>query len=289
LIPLQPKGTKPPLFIAPGVEGKCYYLVELATSLGVDQPVYGFQSVGLLLGEEPLDSIEAMADFYILLMKKIQPIGPYHLAGHSMGGWVVMQMAAQLRKQGESVRFIGLLDSYSPTILESKEGHSIQSKDQELNDLLMLVDRLAAYYKNVINLSEIKENLEFLDSANRFKKVNQWAISNGLVSANFSQEEVKRWTKVIGTNSRISYRPIKTNQETILFKAKKIEPENSEISRCLGWSTVLNSNIRIEQTPGDHTSMLMVPNVAYLAKAISTCLAELGEHQEETISLKNTN
>uniref|UniRef100_UPI000B1BACCE non-ribosomal peptide synthetase n=1 Tax=Algoriphagus boritolerans TaxID=308111 RepID=UPI000B1BACCE len=213
LIPLQPKGTKTPLFIAPGVEGKCYYLIELAKALRENQPVYGFQSVGLFDGEEPLTSIEAMAEFNIQLMKKIQPTGPYLLAGHSMGGWVVVEMANQLRQQGEKVVFLGLFDSYSPTILERREGFSIHSEDLDLNDLLLLLERLIAYYNPELNLSEIKENLAFIDRTDQYEKVNQWAISKGLVPANFSQEEIKRWAKVIGINSRMNYKPTKTKQK----------------------------------------------------------------------------
>ncbi|WP_297336892.1 non-ribosomal peptide synthetase [Algoriphagus sp.] len=289
LIPLQPKGIKTPLFIAPGIEGKCYYLVELAKALGEDQPVYGFQSVGLLAGEEPLTSIEAMAEFNIQLMKKIQPSGPYLLGGHSMGGWVVMEMSNQLRKQGEKVVFLGLFDSYSPTIFEQREGFSIHSNDQEINDLLLLLQRLADYYDPEINLSELKKILDLVAQSDRTEKVNQWAISKGLVPANFSQEEIKRWAQVIGINSRMSFQPKSTKQKTILFKAEETESETSEVPRCLGWSSVMTTTLQIAVTPGNHISMMIEPNVTYLAKAIQANLAGFGNYQEEFSTLKNSN
>lgn len=35
----------------------------------------------------------------------------------------------------------------------------------------------------------------------------------------------------------------------------------------------MNSPLQIEETPGDHISMMIEPNVAYLAKAINAILA----------------
>jgi thioesterase domain-containing protein len=48
----------------------------------------------------------------------VQASGPYHLAGWSLGGVVAYEMAQQLRRAGEEVDFLGLIDSYTPALLE---------------------------------------------------------------------------------------------------------------------------------------------------------------------------
>jgi len=47
-------------------------------------------------------------------MRSVQPHGPYHLAGHSFGGLVALEMAHQLRAAGEQVALLAILDSYPP-------------------------------------------------------------------------------------------------------------------------------------------------------------------------------
>ncbi len=46
LVAVQPGGSRPPLFVVPGVNGNVMRLAALARALGPDQPVYGLQSVG---------------------------------------------------------------------------------------------------------------------------------------------------------------------------------------------------------------------------------------------------
>ncbi|WP_255779125.1 amino acid adenylation domain-containing protein [Mycetohabitans sp. B8] len=111
LLPLQPKGTRPPLFcIHPG-GGLSWSYIGLSRHLGADQPVYGLQDRGFD-GAVPLaETIDAMASDYIEHIRRIQPNGPYHLLGWSFGGYVAHSMATQLEQQGESVALLALLDS----------------------------------------------------------------------------------------------------------------------------------------------------------------------------------
>jgi phthiocerol/phenolphthiocerol synthesis type-I polyketide synthase E len=46
-------------------------------------------------------------------MRKLQPEGPYLLAGYCLGGTVAFEMAQQLRKQDQEVGLLALLDAYN--------------------------------------------------------------------------------------------------------------------------------------------------------------------------------
>ncbi|NJR75191.1 MAG: hypothetical protein HC773_19260 [Scytonema sp. CRU_2_7] len=87
----------------------CYY--QLAHHLGIDQPFYGLQSLGLYGESQPYTRIEDMAAYYIEELRVVQPQGPYLLGGWSMGGIVAFEMATQLQKQGDKVALLALLDS----------------------------------------------------------------------------------------------------------------------------------------------------------------------------------
>jgi aspartate racemase len=82
--------------------------------LGNDQPVYAIQPLGLDVNQEPHRTIEEMADYYLDIVKSVQPKGPYHFIGLCFSGMVVYEMAARLQQQGEQVKFLGMVNNYAP-------------------------------------------------------------------------------------------------------------------------------------------------------------------------------
>jgi amino acid adenylation domain-containing protein len=114
LIGLHPYGTKPPLFLLPGLGGHVYVFRELAKMLGSKQPVYGLQPRGLDGLQPPHRDIPEMAAYLIEAVRKVAPHGPYYFAGFSAGGNVAYEMSTQLRAAGEHVAMLCLLDSAGP-------------------------------------------------------------------------------------------------------------------------------------------------------------------------------
>ncbi|HYC88911.1 MAG TPA: beta-ketoacyl synthase N-terminal-like domain-containing protein [Thermoanaerobaculia bacterium] len=113
LVPIQPDGTRRPLFCVHPAGGIVLCYAELADRLGNDQPLYGLQSPAVYGGSEPA-TIEERATQYIEALRGVQRHGPYQLAGLSYGGNVAFEMARQLHAAGESVTLLALLDSHPP-------------------------------------------------------------------------------------------------------------------------------------------------------------------------------
>ena len=114
LVPIQPNGTKPPLFYIHGGGGNLLVYRNLAHSLGSDQPVYGLQPRGLDGNYVPFTRIEDMAAYYLAQIRKLQPEGPYFLAGLSSGGTTAWEMAQLLKAQGQEVALLALFDTSGP-------------------------------------------------------------------------------------------------------------------------------------------------------------------------------
>ncbi|HET7234018.1 MAG TPA: amino acid adenylation domain-containing protein [Longimicrobium sp.] len=114
LIPLQPHGSLPPLFLAPPGGGHvvCYH--PLAGLMGPDQPVYGLQARGIDDGHEPFGTAREIAEFFISAIRQVQPEGPYLLGGWSFGGMVAWEMGRQLLEAGAEVGLVALLDTGVP-------------------------------------------------------------------------------------------------------------------------------------------------------------------------------
>jgi aspartate racemase len=111
LVPLQPHGSKPPIFFMHGWGGGIYTYLDLAKLLPTDQPSYGIQALGLDGESDRHTSIKEMAAHYAETIIEFQPEGPYYLGGYSMAGLIAFEVAQELRFRGKRVALLALLDS----------------------------------------------------------------------------------------------------------------------------------------------------------------------------------
>ncbi|MED0797710.1 non-ribosomal peptide synthetase DhbF [Bacillus inaquosorum] len=121
LLPLRTSGDKLPLFCVHPAGGLSWCYAGLMTNLGTDYPIYGLQARGIGQRDELPKTLDDMAADYIEQIRTIQPKGPYHLLGWSLGGNVVQAMATQLQHQGEEVSLLVMLDAYPNHFLPIKE------------------------------------------------------------------------------------------------------------------------------------------------------------------------
>jgi thioesterase domain-containing protein len=109
LAPLQPAGTRLPLFCIHPIGGTVACYAELAAALGRDQPVYGLQAPDGADGNG--HSLEELAALYLAAIASVQPAGPYRLAGWSLGGMIAFEMAQQLAAAGQRAPLLVIIDS----------------------------------------------------------------------------------------------------------------------------------------------------------------------------------
>ncbi|MEV0505319.1 alpha/beta fold hydrolase [Streptomyces spectabilis] len=112
LLPLRTTGSAEPVFCVHPVLGLSWNYAALLAHVGAERPVYGLQARGITEPDARPESIEEMAEDYVARVRAVQPEGPYHLLGWSLGGTVAHAMARLLEKDGEQVAFLALLDSY---------------------------------------------------------------------------------------------------------------------------------------------------------------------------------
>ncbi|MFI1675879.1 amino acid adenylation domain-containing protein [Streptomyces sp. NPDC020607] len=108
-----------PIFMVQAIGGTVFSYRELAASMGPEQPMYAFRAAGLEDGEEPFDSITAMADRYTQELLSNRPAGPYIIGGHSSGGVVAYEMARQLISRGAEPPLVLMLDTV--TVAQSQQ------------------------------------------------------------------------------------------------------------------------------------------------------------------------
>jgi thioesterase domain-containing protein/aryl carrier-like protein len=101
---------RPLVYFHAATEGDAFYGRALAESLGPDQPVHVFAPLGLDGSQVP-DTVEGIARACLQRVRERQPSGPYQLLGYCISGTPVFEMARQLRDSGETVAFVGIIES----------------------------------------------------------------------------------------------------------------------------------------------------------------------------------
>lgn len=105
---LKAEGRKTPLwFIHPGF-GEVLIFLNLAKHIN-DRPIYALRAKGFE-GEGYFVNIDEMVATYCDAIKRQQPVGPYALAGYSLGGTLAFEIAKVLRSSGAEVNFVAMID-----------------------------------------------------------------------------------------------------------------------------------------------------------------------------------
>jgi pimeloyl-ACP methyl ester carboxylesterase len=108
LITLKEGDGLPPIFFIHGVGGNLVEILPTARRVTYPGAVIGVRARGVIRGETPHTSIEAMAADYLREIKKRQPNGPYYLCGYSSGGLAAFEIARRLSESGDEVGLVGL-------------------------------------------------------------------------------------------------------------------------------------------------------------------------------------
>lgn len=126
LLAINPQGERPPLFCVHPAAGVGWCYLGLARHLGRRQPLFALQSPRLSLSDPVGDRVCArdlagLAEDYLARIRRIQPSGPYHLLGWSVGGLIAQAMAVSLQARGEVVGLLALLDAFPAEVLDRRD------------------------------------------------------------------------------------------------------------------------------------------------------------------------
>ena len=113
VFPIRTTGDRPPVFFVHPIVGLAWSYAGLAQYIDSATPMYGIQTPAVSSADPLPESIEFTAARYLEEVRKIQPEGPYHLAGWSLGGVIAHSMAVLLQAAGESVDSLVMLDSFA--------------------------------------------------------------------------------------------------------------------------------------------------------------------------------
>jgi amino acid adenylation domain-containing protein len=277
IVPIQTQGSRSPVFcVHPGGGGVGDY-IPLAYHLGKDQPLYGIQCIGLEDGRSPVRTIESMAEAYLVEMKTIQPVGPYQIAGWSLGGTIAYEMAIQLSEAGETVSLLAVIDKRFEE--QSLEEFLTRGADLLWEEHLLEAEQAALqeYASAMYNISP--EALQLLAPEERISHCLMAAKLLDLVPSDISFDHFRRFVRVLGTNliAETVYHPRPYRGLVTLFRS----PVKNGVDPYYGFGNLAIGGIEVYEVPGDHYTLLREPNVEIIAEKLKEAILR----QERTLIL----
>jgi thioesterase domain-containing protein len=151
-IKTAPEGKEPLWFVHSG-GGLCWPYLGFAGRLPADRAIYGIQAKGF--SEATSDALpgsidEIVAD-YVAEILAVQPEGPFHLLGYSIGGTYAHAMAAELQRRGHEVALLALIDSAPGSHLVRELAPSTELIREYFRDHFTQVAAAADYESFVAN------------------------------------------------------------------------------------------------------------------------------------------
>lgn len=161
IVPMQPRGTRTPIFAVPGHNGDIFAYRDLVRHLGDDQPFFALHPPGLDGDSEPLGRAEDIAAYFVQQIEAFRPSGPFIIAGYCAAGAVALELAQQLTRRGATVSFLALFGCAYPKAYRRLAG------------LPYWGWRIAMHLRVVATMRSLKEGREYL--LERLSARRKWA------------------------------------------------------------------------------------------------------------------
>ena len=113
LLPLR-TGDGPTLYCFHPASGFAWQFSVLSRYLSPRWSITGIQSPRTDGPMQTAQTLDEVCEHHLTTLLAQQPHGPYYLLGYSLGGTLAQGIAARLRQRGETVAFLGLLDTWPP-------------------------------------------------------------------------------------------------------------------------------------------------------------------------------
>jgi len=265
LVPLNQSANPnaQPLFVVAGMFGNVLNLRHLAMQFSAERPVYGVQARGLIGDMAPHTRIEDAAADYLSEIRRLQPEGPYLLAGYSGGGITAYEMAQQLAAAGEEVATLALLDTPLPV------RPTLTAPDKALIKIAELRSKGPGY------LVEWVQNRRAWNAEQR-----AGPQADGAGGTEFNNTKIEMaFRTAVGVYQLRPWKGAITLFRPPLDLHWKVSQGNwvtqeKEYAYADNQWTPYAPQLQVIEVPGDHESMVLAPSVTVLAQELSEVIAE---------------
>jgi amino acid adenylation domain-containing protein len=252
-VTIQTGGPAAPLFFVSGYGGEIVMFRDLARELGQAQPLVVLDTTAFTAEEIAGLTLPDIATRMIIDMRRIQPHGPYHLSGFSLGGKYVYEMARQLRAAGESVALLALLDCDAPGYPPRRP----------------MPQRIAMHLRRMLgqgleaNGRYVRDRLRWL--ASRFRQRDLFENARELAETDVAQA-MSATAEAMLALWEAHEDPGSYDGDLLVIRARRpFRPSVIDDDPQLGWSSLVSGTIQVRDQDANHMDMLRPEHVRDLA------------------------
>jgi acetoacetyl-CoA synthetase len=258
IVPVR-AGTGTPLFLVHGVSGTVMECSALIAAMQTLRPVFGLQARGLD-GEQPAQRhVHEIAASYIGQMRRVQPTGPYAVAGYSFGGLIAVEIAQQLSRAGEQIELLCLLDTYADERYlpwRARLQHNCSYVGWHWRRLRAVPkSQLAGYLKD--RLANAADHL----------RMRSGRMAHRPDSHNAPMPPALRTVRETLRVAMTTYRPRPYHAGPILYVHATTAQTNRSNQLAL-WQHVARAGLDVVEVSCDHFDLIAEPNVQVVAAAL---------------------
>jgi len=273
VVTLREGSRSRPFFLVHGLGGNVLELVSLAQALRTDRAVLALQAHGLEPGRKPHSSVQGMAADYVDEIRRIQPRGPYAIVGFSFGGLVAFEMTQILNARGETVEFLGLIDTNVPehalplgawTRLQWDRLRRHRREFRSDRDR----GRFSRYYGDAIGRVWIRLQVWL---RLRSRPEVRWPLDIRL-------PPLLKQVREAAVLAFVKYKPRRYAGRVVLFRAASRDAGDSDPLPT--WKHVARGGLDVVEIPSDHLGLIQEPAVRQLAAALDRHLEPQAFMQE---------
>lgn len=263
LVAIKPGGDKIPLYIVHGFGMNVLLFNNIAKYMDPAQPVYALQAKGLNdpdANDGP-ETMEAIAAYYVGEMLRQNPKGPYALAGYSLGGIIVFEMAKQLRAMGKQIPMLAMFDSYA-------------DNSNYFNPFLLNITRkFRRQFPKMLFIGQsfLRQPLETMQYQAKFLKNRLQEILGK--PKNYEAEGQEYNAKLVAKYDYAysNYKMTPYDGEIDLFKVTTRLYYLDDLI-YLGWKPFAKKGVQVYEISGDHRTFLYPPNDKAFAQMLQNAL-----------------
>lgn len=250
---IQPHGSRPPVIALN--DGAVYR--SIAEHIGTDRPFIDVHLANTDGGtfHQPTGSFEEFAANAVQLIKRAQPEGPYTLMGHCVFGAVALEAAQQLRRAGDEVSLVVMLDTLAPGYVEDMPWY-----DRALRRLQLLrssgrffVELFGKLHRGELALASVLFQYGFI-RRNGLLRLLEWS---GVVKP--VEHTPEDYAEIVFGNhlldARRAYRLTPYAGDVLQFRAATAR-DGRLFDKGFGWSRWVAGTYRVIGVPSDHFNML---------------------------------
>lgn len=255
-VPIRETGSGPILFFVHPTEESLLSLRHVTAALPPQQRV-----VGLLLRRvdsryDLSQDVPQLARAMLASMRRLQPQGPYLIAGYSLGGMLAYAIAAELRASGEEVRWLALVDTLTPKgVTRFRRFQMRRERQARLHRLVGLGPAGAA---RRVAVASVRRSRSLGARARRALVAEPPPLWDG-------------WDWYGALRLALGYPCRGHDAPTLLLTTES--SVTAAGSTTLWWDQIHQGELTVRPIPGDHLTSMREPHVRLVAGELAASLA----------------